>query len=81
MQLLVRLTGAAALGASFMAPLSGQHPPVAPTTWAITGARVEPVSGPAIATGTVVIRNGLIAAVGSYRRAKVVLLAAAYAIV
>lgn len=65
MQLLVRLTGAAALGASFMAPLSGQHPPVAPTTWAITGARIEPVSGPAIATGTVVIRNGLIAAVGA----------------
>ena len=65
MQLLVRLTGAAALGATLVAPVSGQHPPVAPTTWAITGARIEPVSGPAIATGTVVIRNGLIVAVGA----------------
>jgi imidazolonepropionase-like amidohydrolase len=65
MQLLVRLTGAAALGATLVAPVSGQHPPVAPSTWAITGARIEPVSGPAIATGTVVIRNGLIVAVGA----------------
>lgn len=65
MQLLVRLAGAAALGATLVAPVSGQHPPVAPSTWAITGARIEPVSGPAIATGTVVIRDGLIAAVGA----------------
>src|SRR5258705_10145496 len=33
-------------------------------TYAITNARIVPVSGPAIERGTVVIRNGLIAAVG-----------------
>jgi imidazolonepropionase-like amidohydrolase len=33
-------------------------------TYAITNARIVPVSGPAIEQGTVVIRNGLIAAVG-----------------
>ena len=49
MHLLVRLTGAAALGALLVAPVSGQHAPVAPSTWAITGARIEPVSGPPIA--------------------------------
>jgi imidazolonepropionase-like amidohydrolase len=65
MHLLVRLTGAAALGACLVTPASGQHPPVAPATWAITGARIEPVSGPAIAKGTVVIREGLIVSVGA----------------
>ena len=35
-----------------------------PGTYAITNARIVPVSGPAIARGTVVIRDGLIAAVG-----------------
>src|SRR5690606_37057425 len=35
------------------------------STWAITGARIEPVSGPAIAKGTIVIRDGLIVAVGA----------------
>lgn len=34
-------------------------------TWAITNARIFTVSGPAIERGTVVIRNGLIAAVGA----------------
>jgi imidazolonepropionase-like amidohydrolase len=34
-------------------------------TYAITGARIFPVSGPVIERGTVVIRNGLIAAVGA----------------
>jgi len=34
-------------------------------TYAITGARIVPVSGAEIARGTVVIRNGLIAAVGA----------------
>jgi imidazolonepropionase-like amidohydrolase len=33
-------------------------------TYAITGARIFPVNGPVIERGTVVIRNGLIAAVG-----------------
>ncbi len=64
MHLSVRLAGAAALGALVAPPATAQHPPVAPSTWAITGARIEPVSGPAIAKGTIVIRDGLIAAVG-----------------
>src|SRR5512138_528943 len=34
-------------------------------TYAITNARIVPASGPAIERGTVVIRNGLIAAVGA----------------
>ena len=34
-------------------------------TYAITNARIVPVSGPAIARGTIVIRNGLIHAVGA----------------
>ena len=34
-------------------------------TYAITNARIIAVSGPAIERGTVVIRNGLISAVGS----------------
>jgi imidazolonepropionase-like amidohydrolase len=37
----------------------------APGVYAITGATVHPVSGPDIANGTVVIRNGLIEAVGA----------------
>jgi imidazolonepropionase-like amidohydrolase len=36
----------------------------APHVYAITGAKIVPVSGPAIASGTVVIRNGMIEAVG-----------------
>ena len=36
-----------------------------PTTYAITNAKIVPVGAPAIAKGTVVIRNGLIAAVGA----------------
>ncbi|MEP6780888.1 MAG: amidohydrolase family protein [Gemmatimonadaceae bacterium] len=36
-----------------------------PTTYAITNAKIVPVTGPALAKGTIVIRNGLIAAVGS----------------
>src|SRR5262245_43683858 len=35
-----------------------------PATYAITGARIVPVAGPAIERGTIVIRDGLIAAVG-----------------
>ena len=34
-------------------------------TYAITNARIVPVSGPVIERGTVVVRNGLIAAVGA----------------
>lgn len=65
MHLSVRLAWTAALGALCASPGVAQRPPVAPSTWAITGARIEPVAGPAIATGTVVIRDGLITAVGA----------------
>lgn len=37
----------------------------APAVYAITGATVHPVAGPDVANGTVVIRNGLIEAVGA----------------
>src|SRR5215831_8662782 len=40
-----------------------------PNAYAITNARIVPVSGPAIDKGTVVIRDGLIAAVGATTRA------------
>lgn len=36
-----------------------------PSAYAITNARIVPVAGPAIERGTVVIRNGMIAAVGT----------------
>jgi len=42
----------------------GQSPPQAPPYFAIQGARIVSVSGPVIEEGTVVIANGLIAAVG-----------------
>jgi imidazolonepropionase-like amidohydrolase len=38
----------------------------APHVYAIKGAKIVPVSGPAIASGTVVIRNGIIEAVGAW---------------
>lgn len=37
----------------------------APSTWALTNARIVPVSGPAIEQGSIVIRNGVIEAVGA----------------
>ena len=44
--------------------VSAQPQDRAPTTFAIQDARVVPVSGPVLERGTVVIRDGLIAAVG-----------------
>ena len=38
-----------------------------PNAYAITNARIVPVSGPAIEKGTIVVRNGVIAAVGATR--------------
>ena len=35
-----------------------------PSAWAITGARIVPVSGPVIPQGTIVVRDGIIVAVG-----------------
>lgn len=40
-----------------------------PAVYAITNARIVPVSGPAIDRGTVVVRNGVIAAVGASAQA------------
>lgn len=60
----LRLAGAVAAGALGAVPLPAQQP-VPPTTYAITNARLVPVSGPAIERGTIVIRNGLIVAVGA----------------
>ena len=36
-----------------------------PATYAITNARIVPVSGPTLERGTIVIRNGLIVSVGA----------------
>jgi imidazolonepropionase-like amidohydrolase len=61
MQLPFRLTGSVVLiAASFIAAPTADTPYV----YAIKGARVVTAAGPAIANGTVVIRNGLIDAVG-----------------
>jgi imidazolonepropionase-like amidohydrolase len=58
----VRLSaGALAIAAALAVSTSAN----APYAYAIRGARIVPVSGPAIDSGTVVIRNGLIEAVGA----------------
>ncbi|MDQ3820827.1 MAG: amidohydrolase family protein [Acidobacteriota bacterium] len=51
--------------ASLVAPTTHAQRGSAIDTYAITNAHIVPVSGPEIARGTVVIRNGLIAAVGA----------------
>jgi imidazolonepropionase-like amidohydrolase len=61
----LRLTGLATLAAVLVSPSAAQRPSTVPSTWAITGARIVPVSGRDIAKGTIVIRNGLIEAVGA----------------
>ena len=53
--------GALAIAAALAVTTSAD----APHVYAITGAKVVPVSGATIASGTIVIRNGLIDAVGS----------------
>ncbi|HEV2860022.1 MAG TPA: amidohydrolase family protein [Pyrinomonadaceae bacterium] len=68
-RLLVALFAAAALGwaAHTAAPAgaNAQRPSAGFDTYAITNARVVTVSGPTIERGTVVVRDGLIAAVGA----------------
>ena len=54
---------AVAAGIVAAAPLAAQKS--VPATYAITNARIVPVSGPAIEKGTVVIRDGVITAVGA----------------
>lgn len=60
-------TALASLGLA--APLWGQTvtpvPPPAPTLYAITNTTIVPVSGPKVMSGTVVIRDGKIAAAGA----------------
>jgi imidazolonepropionase-like amidohydrolase len=67
-----RLTRSAALVLALMAGSAttamaqlGVSEPAVPGTYAITNARIVPVSGPTIERGTIVIRDGLIAAVGA----------------
>ena len=60
----------AAVAATIAIPLQAQNapavrPPARPAVYAITNATVVPVSGPRITNGTVIIRDGKIAAVGA----------------
>jgi imidazolonepropionase-like amidohydrolase len=60
----------AAVAATIATPLHAQNapavrPPGRPAVYAITNATIVPVSGPKIANGTVVIRDGKIAALGA----------------
>lgn len=69
LQLLATLSALAVTFAALVAPFTitttgAQQRSSAIDTYAITGARIITVSGPAIERGTIVIRNGLIAAVG-----------------
>lgn len=59
----LRLIGALATGVLAATPLAAQR--ATPATYAITNARLVTVSGPAIERGTIVIRDGLIAALGA----------------
>lgn len=60
---LLRVAGVVTCIATLASPLASQR--TAPATYAITNARLVPVSAPAIEQGTVVIRGGLIVAVGA----------------
>ena len=63
MSVSLRIAGAVLAGATCAVPAAAQRH--VPGTYAITGARIVPVSGPAIEKGTIVIRDGVIAAVGA----------------
>ncbi len=66
MSLSVRLAGIVASGLLLAPGLTAQRTNAEPLrTWAITGARVVPVTGPTLERGTIVIRGGVIAAVGA----------------
>lgn len=60
---LLRVAGVVTCVATIASPLSAQR--TVPATYAITNARLVPVSAPVIEQGTVVIRGGLIVAVGA----------------
>ena len=59
--------GAAVIGVALAGPLAAQPASqrAIPSTYAITNARLVPVSGPVIEKGTLVVRDGLIAALGA----------------
>ena len=57
------LTALALVLATGVLALAAQEP--APLTYAITNARIVPVSGANIENGTIVLRNGLIAQIGA----------------
>lgn len=59
----LRVAGAMAIGLALAPPLVAQKN--IPATYAITNARLVPVSGPVVEQGTIVVRDGLIAAVGA----------------
>ena len=59
----LRFAAAVTAGLAGALPLAAQRQ--VPSTWAITGARVIPVSGPALDKATIVIRDGVITAVGA----------------
>lgn len=63
MNVSLRFAAALGLGIVCAVPLTAQKH--VPSTYAITGARIVPVSGPAIDTGTIVMRDGVITAVGA----------------
>jgi hypothetical protein len=53
-----------AAGAWFATPARAAEEPHRPASFAIQGAKVVPVSGPAIESGTIVLEDGLITAIG-----------------
>jgi hypothetical protein len=59
----LRLAGAIVAGTALAVPLAAQKN--VPATYAITNARIVPLSGPVIDKGTIVVRGGVIAAVGA----------------
>lgn len=64
MSVFLRRAPALLAASAFLAPpLAAQRN--APATYAITNAKLVPVSGPVIAKGTIVLRDGLIAAIGA----------------
>ncbi len=66
MSLSVRLAGIVASGLLLAPGLTAQRTAAEPLrTWAITGARVVPVSGSTLERGTIVVRGGVISAVGA----------------
>lgn len=60
-----RALAVAAVSATLVSPLGAQGDRPVPATYAITNARLVTVSGAAIERGTIVVRNGLIVALGA----------------